>query len=189
MKINYYKVRFSKIHIIKYYLLLLFLYSGSAFGQWISWTGAVNSAWNNPSNWDLGYVPTANNNIHIYPKLNQPIINNGTNAKGNQIIIWQGSKVTINQSASLNAAQIVIEENAMFFKGKNYQDYNFSFKEFPPKNTRTKAIEPCQFYFKVEDNSVFYAFRKAKGGVFRGSFSATDFPNLELFKNFYSRNQ
>lgn len=77
-----------------------------------------------------------------------------------------------------------LEEDTDFFIEKTFNDYDITFKNFPEKLTKTKNIERCRFYFKTDGNSIYYAFRKVGGGIFKGNFSENDFPDATIFKRF-----
>ena len=58
--------------------------------------GAVNTDWNNPSNWEIGLVPTINDDVIISGNV---IIS--TNATANSLTIEEGSNVTLTVSGAL----------------------------------------------------------------------------------------
>ena len=67
-----------------------------------NWTGAVDSDWNNPCNWDPVCVPTTANNVNIFPAPNSPVIAGSTSALIRSITILNGATLTINSGSSLS---------------------------------------------------------------------------------------
>ena len=86
--------------------LSLCLLLGPVFGQ--SWTGAVNSDWNNAANWSVS--PSNGDNIEIDPAnytgvMAQPIINGISNFTPAEMLIQNGAQLTI--SGTLNTTDQV----------------------------------------------------------------------------------
>jgi hypothetical protein len=78
----------------------------SLFGQ--NWTGAVNSDWNNPSNWSA--TPSNGDNIEIDPAnytgaMAQPVVNANSNFTPAEMLVQNGAQLTI--SAVLNTTDRV----------------------------------------------------------------------------------
>ena len=70
----------------------------------ISWTGAVNTSWNNLLNWSTGAVPTSSDVVIIDGTFtNEPTIS-GTDAEVNSIFVASGNTLTIGQSSSLTVS-------------------------------------------------------------------------------------
>ncbi|MBE0661482.1 MAG: T9SS type A sorting domain-containing protein [Bacteroidales bacterium] len=89
-----------------------FIKSGSSFlatdyvnGLFItnltSWTGAVNSDWDNPGNWS-GSVPGLDNKVVIAPSANNPVI--GVNAGVGELLIEAGTALSIAPNGSLTVS-------------------------------------------------------------------------------------
>ncbi len=77
-----------------------------AFGQ--SWTGAINSDWNNPANWSA--TPSNGDDIDIDPvnytgAMAQPVVNVNSNFTPAEMLVQNGAQLTI--SASLNTTDRV----------------------------------------------------------------------------------
>jgi hypothetical protein len=73
-----------------------YLHSGSCSTN--VWTGAVNSVWENPSNWSCGIIPTSTTNVVIGAGFNI-IIN--TNVTVNTLAIGTGSNLTVTAGHTL----------------------------------------------------------------------------------------
>lgn len=93
---------------MKRVLLVLSFYcsTGSLFGQ--NWTGAVDSDWNNTSNWSA--TPTNGDNIVVDPAnytgaMAQPVISASSNFTPAEMLVQNGAQLTI--SATLNATDRV----------------------------------------------------------------------------------
>lgn len=93
---------------MKRVLLILSFYcsTGSLFGQ--NWTGAVDSDWNNTSNWSA--TPSNGDNIVIDPAnytgaMAQPVISANSNFTPAEMLVQNGAQLTI--SAALNATDRV----------------------------------------------------------------------------------
>lgn len=93
---------------MKRVLLILSFYcsTGSLFGQ--NWTGAVDSDWNNTSNWST--APSNGDNIVIDPAnytgvMAQPVISANSNFTPAEMLVQNGAQLTI--SATLNATDRV----------------------------------------------------------------------------------
>jgi surface protein len=80
-------------------LISLYLLSCNVFSQ-STWTGAIDSDWNNAGNWTSG-VPTTTSDVIISDKPNDPeIITSGAVAKS--IVLTTGGKLTINMNGTLS---------------------------------------------------------------------------------------
>lgn len=93
---------------MKQILLIFSLYCSMSplFGQ--NWTGAVNSDWNNPSNWSS--APSNGDNIEIDPAnytgvMAQPVVNANSNFTPAEMLVQNGAQLTI--SAVLNTTDRV----------------------------------------------------------------------------------
>ena len=93
---------------MKQILLILSFYcsTGSLFGQ--NWTGAVDSDWNNTSNWSA--APSNGDDIVIDPvnytgAMAQPVISANSNFTPAEMLVQNGAQLTI--SATLNATDRV----------------------------------------------------------------------------------
>ena len=93
---------------MKRVLLVLSFYcsTGSLFGQ--NWTGAVDSDWNNTSNWSA--TPSNGDNIVVDPAnytgaMAQPVISANSNFTPAEMLVQNGAQLTI--SATLNATDRV----------------------------------------------------------------------------------
>lgn len=87
-------------------ILIVSLCFTSAFGQ--NWTGAINSDWNNPSNWST--TPSNGDNIVIDPAnysgaMAQPVIALNSNFTPAEMLVQNGAHLTI--SATLNTTDRV----------------------------------------------------------------------------------
>jgi len=67
----------------------------------ISWTGSINSDWDNPCNWNVKCVPTSVNDVRIPSATNAPIIMTGTAATAHSIHVHPGGSLTIQANGSL----------------------------------------------------------------------------------------
>ena len=63
-------------------------------GAVITWTGATSTDWDTPANWDLGFVPTASENVVIANTANQPIL--ATNVTVTSLTVNSSANVTLN---------------------------------------------------------------------------------------------
>jgi hypothetical protein len=93
---------------MKQTLLIFSLYCSVSplFGQ--NWTGAVNSDWNNASNWSA--TPSNGDNIEIDPAnytgaMAQPVVNVNSNFTPAEMLVQNGAQLTI--SANLNTTDRV----------------------------------------------------------------------------------
>ncbi len=60
-----------------------------------TWTGLINTDWNNPGNWSCGSVPDLVHDITIPDVTNKPVISSGASAKTNNLVIAAGSSLTL----------------------------------------------------------------------------------------------
>jgi mucin-19 len=67
----------------------------------LTWTGAVNTNWNNACNWDAGCVPTAANEVTIPDVANDPVIMAGTAAVAKSVQVQPNALLTIAATGSL----------------------------------------------------------------------------------------
>lgn len=68
----------------------------------ITWTGLVNSDWNNACNWSPTRVPGNANDVVVVSGGNQPTIYSGGNASVNSVLVQSGATLTIAASGSLS---------------------------------------------------------------------------------------
>ena len=67
----------------------------------VTWTGAINTAWENAANWSCGIVPDSNTDVIINSVVNSPIVNSNTSCRslttntGSSVIISSGNHLTI----------------------------------------------------------------------------------------------
>lgn len=72
--------------------------SGSVLSE-VNWTGALNSDWQNATNWSGGVVPSVSNNVAILPVLNQPVINE--NGFTHHLILSPDTRLVVNTTGTL----------------------------------------------------------------------------------------
>ncbi len=71
----------------------------------ISWTGAVNTSWNNTLNWSTGAVPTTLDAVFINGTFtNEPLISSSTNALVQSVTVASGNTLTIDETSSLSVS-------------------------------------------------------------------------------------
>jgi hypothetical protein len=71
----------------------------------ISWTGAVNTSWNNTLNWSTGAVPTTLDAVVIDGTFNnEPLISSSTNALVQSVTVGSGNTLTIDETSSLTVS-------------------------------------------------------------------------------------
>lgn len=61
----------------------------------ITWTGAVNTDWNNAGNWSCNSVPGDQMTVEISNVLNKPVLSSGSVGYVNDLIIDNGSSLTV----------------------------------------------------------------------------------------------
>ncbi len=66
-----------------------------------TWTGIINSDWNNPGNWSAGMIPGSVCNVTIPATAHNPVINTAANAVCNNLTISSGGNLIINPGQSL----------------------------------------------------------------------------------------
>jgi len=66
-----------------------------------TWTGAIDSNWNNPANWSPAVVPTTLHNVTIPGAVHLPVINTLNASFAHDISIQNGGNLTINPGKSL----------------------------------------------------------------------------------------
>lgn len=108
-----------------------FTATGNATGK--TWTGAVSTDWNNPSNWSPPGVPGAGDAVTVVPAANEPSLTGAATAYSVDVI-GSGAELTIagqtlsvsgftTQSGGLlvmtNASDLVIDGGGIFFAGGN----------------------------------------------------------------------
>jgi hypothetical protein len=65
------------------------------FSAGITWTGAVNSDWNNPGNWNPNIIPGGSDNISIPVRPNQPTFLSPGNGLVRSVVMSSGATLTI----------------------------------------------------------------------------------------------
>ncbi|MCP9766854.1 hypothetical protein EGI22_02970 [Lacihabitans sp. LS3-19] len=89
-------------------LLLIFILGNylSVYSQ--TWTGAINTLWNEPGNWNTSILPVATSNVTIpgslsnYPVLQADVTINSINMASGSVIDFNGKKLTINSVNAYN---------------------------------------------------------------------------------------
>ena len=66
-----------------------------------TWTGAVDSDWNTPCNWNPTCVPTINDDVAIPARINDPIISSNTAAVAKSVGVGPNATLSINTGSSL----------------------------------------------------------------------------------------
>lgn len=66
-----------------------------------TWTGTVNTAWNNSSNWSPAFVPVAGDLVSIPAVANMPVVSAGVSAKAAEVKILANATFTVDQGGSL----------------------------------------------------------------------------------------
>lgn len=80
----------------------------------LTWTGAVSTAWNSPSNWLTNEVPSNQTAVIIPATTNQPVIS-GVNNFAGSITLQNNAILTINQQSGLQVTnEISVAESAQF---------------------------------------------------------------------------
>jgi len=59
------------------------------------WTGAISTDWNTIGNWSCPFLPDLTTNVLIPNVTNQPILSSGVNGMANNIVINNGSSLTV----------------------------------------------------------------------------------------------
>ena len=67
----------------------------------ITWTGNIDSNWNNPGNWSTSVVPTTLNDITIAGAAHYPVITTGNTTFCHNLTILSGGNLTINLGKSM----------------------------------------------------------------------------------------
>ncbi len=67
----------------------------------LTWTGNINSDWNNPQNWNPQRIPASLHNVMILPAINQPQITSAEPACCHDLILMPGSSLTIQPGKKL----------------------------------------------------------------------------------------
>jgi hypothetical protein len=83
----------------------------------LTWTGAVNSDWNNPCNWDAFCVPTTANHVVIPDVTNDPIIGSMVAAVANSVHVQTGGSLTIQANGSVTINGSIGYDNDFFSTG------------------------------------------------------------------------
>jgi hypothetical protein len=71
------------------------------FSAGITWTGSVNSDWNNPGNWNPNVVPTGSDNVTIPVRPNQPSFLTAGNGNVRNVVMQLGAIINIPSSYTL----------------------------------------------------------------------------------------
>lgn len=69
-------------------------HSATTFGDF-SWTGAINTDWNNSGNWYCGVIPDLTTDVLIPNVTNKPVLSSGAAGTTKNIVIETGSSVTV----------------------------------------------------------------------------------------------
>ncbi|MCC9065454.1 MBG domain-containing protein [Flavobacterium piscisymbiosum] len=81
-------------------IILVSLLFNFGYAQTNTWTGAINTAWENDLNWSLGVAPEALEDVVIPPVVNQPVISTaGVTCAA--LTLGAGSSLTISASGTL----------------------------------------------------------------------------------------
>lgn len=86
----------------------------------LTWTGSVNSDWNEPGNWICNYIPNINMSVSVPDVSNNPVISTGLNAEVKNLIINPGASLIVDgnslrisgditNNGTLNAANGTVE--------------------------------------------------------------------------------
>ncbi len=67
----------------------------------VSWTGSINSDWNNAGNWNPAIVPTSLSNVTITSAPHYPVITTSNATFCNDLTIQDGATLTINPGKSM----------------------------------------------------------------------------------------
>jgi hypothetical protein len=90
----------------------------------MTWTGSVNTDWNNPGNWACGFVPDSNTPVDIPNVTNKPILSSGAVGHANNIVIYPGSSFTVTASTIQIAGSIT--NNGVFNAAGGTVEFNGS---------------------------------------------------------------
>jgi hypothetical protein len=74
----------------------------------VVWTGAIDSEWNNPGNWNPAKIPTSLYDVIITNTTNKPVITTSNSTFCHDLIIQNDSKITIDPGKSLIVRGTVI---------------------------------------------------------------------------------
>jgi len=85
------------------FLVLSLFFSQKLFAVEKFWTGATDSNWNTPSNWNPSGVPNSNDVVYIQSTTVKPVIQNGTTAYAN-LLNLSSSTLTVNNGGILNVS-------------------------------------------------------------------------------------
>ena len=77
-----------------------------------TWTGAINTDWNEPGNWSCGFVPYPATHISIPEVVNKPVVESGITGTVNNISINSGSSLTITNGTLKISGSII--NNGLF---------------------------------------------------------------------------
>jgi len=80
----------------------------------VSWTGSIDSDWNNAGNWNPATVPTSLSNVTINSAPHYPVITTSNAAFCNDLTIQDGATMTINPGKSM-----VVYGNIVLVGGSN----------------------------------------------------------------------
>ncbi|MFQ6603639.1 beta strand repeat-containing protein, partial [Flavobacterium sp. C3NV] len=81
-------------------IILVSLLFNFGYAQTNTWTGAINTAWENDLNWSLGVAPQALEDVVIPPVVNQPVISTA-GVTCTALTLGAGSSLTISASGTL----------------------------------------------------------------------------------------
>lgn len=174
----------------KYIPIFYFLLSISMYGQ-TTWTGSINSAWNNSGNWTDG-VPDATDDVVIPSMANQPVLNSSGN-EAKSITIYVGAILTITGESSIqinNSSSYAILNQGVVLNSGHIQIGNISNigtkgvineGEFSNNPTGYMEIDKC-IIFGIENSGNFSNNGQLHIG-FNFSIGSIGFNNIGLFTN------
>lgn len=76
------------------------------------WTGAVNSNWNEPGNWENNAVPSTTSNVIIEDAINPLVITSSSNVEASVIAVGYMASLTIEEGAVAKSGGIVLNSKA-----------------------------------------------------------------------------
>jgi hypothetical protein len=86
-----------------------------------TWTGSVNSDWNNKKNWSGGKTPKKGSNIEIATFTNAPVIDRNSNFKVNDLSLTDGATLELNANLEIDG-DITLGEECEFIIKKGTAD-------------------------------------------------------------------
>ena len=80
----------------------------------VQWTGAVDTDWNNPNNWNKGLAPIATDNVLIKDGPNQPLIDAPTTATVENLNLNTNTNLSV--EGVLQVSKDIINDGTILFK-------------------------------------------------------------------------